>query len=66
MSQLLTAAGLVLVLEGLFYALAPRGIRRMMTLTQSMSDEQLRLGGLIAIAAGVAVVWTAKAMLGPS
>lgn len=38
----------------------------MMSLAQSMSEEQLRLGGLVAIAAGVAVVWTVKAMLGPS
>jgi uncharacterized protein len=66
MKELLTAVGLVLVLEGLVYALAPRGIKRMMNLAQSMSEEQLRLGGLVAIAAGVAVVWTVKAMLGPS
>lgn len=66
MSYVLTAIGLVLVLEGLFYALAPYGAKRMMSLAQSLSEEQLRLGGLVAIAAGVAVVWTARAVLGPS
>jgi uncharacterized protein len=66
MRELLTAAGLVLVLEGLVYALAPQGIKRMMSLALSMSEEQLRLGGLIAIAAGVVVVWVSRAVLGPS
>ncbi|HEY7749245.1 MAG TPA: DUF2065 domain-containing protein [Aestuariivirgaceae bacterium] len=66
MSQILTAAGLVLVIEGLLYALVPRGAKRMMSLVLSMNEEQLRIGGMIAIAVGVAIVWLGRTALGPS
>jgi uncharacterized protein YjeT (DUF2065 family) len=66
MSQILTAAGLVLVIEGLLYALVPRGAKRMMGLVLSMNEEQLRIGGMIAIAVGVAIVWLGRTALGPS
>jgi uncharacterized protein YjeT (DUF2065 family) len=63
MSELLTAAGLVLVIEGLLYALAPHVTRRMMSAAQQMSDDQLRIGGVVATVAGVAVVWLVQRML---
>lgn len=66
MSDLLTAAGLVLVIEGLVYALAPHVTRRMMSAAQQMSDDQLRLGGVVATVMGVGVVWLARLMLSPS
>jgi uncharacterized protein YjeT (DUF2065 family) len=66
MSELLTAMGLVLVLEGLVYAVAPGSVRRMMDLARSMSDEQFRLGGTAAIGAGVAIVWLVRAVFGGS
>ncbi len=65
MSEIATALGLVLVIEGLLYAVAPGGLRRMMSMAQSMSDDQMRTGGMIAIAIGVAIVWVGRSMLAP-
>jgi len=66
MSDLLTALGLVLVIEGLLYALAPHVARRMMSAAQEMSDDQLRLGGVVAAIVGVGVVWLIQRVLAPS
>jgi uncharacterized protein len=66
MSDLLTALGLVLVIEGLLYALAPRLARRMMSAAREMSDDQLRLGGVVATIVGVGVVWLVQRLLVPS
>ncbi len=57
MSDLITAIGLVLVLEGLAYAVFPGGLKRMMSMAQSTPDEVLRRSGLIALALGVVIVW---------
>lgn len=62
-SSFLTALGLVFVIEGLLYALAPSRLRAMMQMMQQLSDEQLRMGGLAAMAAGVAIVWLVRAVL---
>jgi uncharacterized protein YjeT (DUF2065 family) len=59
--DLLTALALVLVLEGLCYALAPDGMRRVMALALSLPAGQLRLYGLAAMATGVAAVWLIRA-----
>ena len=61
---LLTALGLVLVIEGLLYALVPGQLRRMLLAMQAMSDDQLRLGGLAAIAMGVLFVWAVRSLSG--
>ena len=53
------AMGLVLVLEGLIYAIAPQAMKRMMLELPKLSDEQLRLVGVAALALGVSVVWLA-------
>ena len=53
------AAGLVLVVEGLIYAAAPLVMKRMMAELPKLSDEQLRLIGVAAVALGVSVVWLA-------
>ncbi|HMT15351.1 MAG TPA: DUF2065 domain-containing protein [Aestuariivirga sp.] len=58
MSQSLwTAFALVLVIEGLTYALFPGLLKRMMAETQQVSDDRLRLGGVVAVAIGVGLVW---------
>jgi hypothetical protein len=62
-SGLLTALGLVFVIEGLLYALAPSRLRAMMQMMQQLSDDQLRMGGVAAMAAGVAIVWLVRAVL---
>jgi uncharacterized protein YjeT (DUF2065 family) len=61
--DLLTALGLVLVIEGLLYALVPAHLRAMMETVQKLSDDQLRIGGVAAMAAGVAVVWLVRTVL---
>jgi uncharacterized protein YjeT (DUF2065 family) len=57
---LVTAIGLVLVLEGLTYALVPGQMKKMMALMQYASAEQLRVAGTLALAAGVFVIWLAR------
>lgn len=59
-----TALGLVLVIEGLLYALVPGQLRRMLAAMERLSDDQLRLGGLAAIAVGVLVVFVARGVAG--
>jgi len=58
--NLVTALGLVLVIEGLFYAALLNPMRAMIRAALEMSDTQLRVGGVATIAAGVFVVWLAK------
>lgn len=60
--DLLTALGLVLVIEGLLYALVPAHLKAMMQTIEKLSDDQLRIGGVAAMAAGVAVVWLVRAV----
>ena len=59
----LTAIGLVFVIEGLTYALVPGQVKKVMASLQSLSDEQLRIAGTAALAAGVIVVWAARLMM---
>ncbi|MDP7391309.1 MAG: DUF2065 domain-containing protein [Alphaproteobacteria bacterium] len=57
MDDFLTAIGLVLVIEGVIYALFPQAMQRMMTQALEMPASTLRIGGLIAAVAGLIVVW---------
>lgn len=66
MSDLVTALGLVFVIEGLLYAFVPSHLKAVMALMQSIPEDSLRLGGLIATALGVALVWLARAVLSGS
>ncbi|MFN4143840.1 DUF2065 domain-containing protein [Aestuariivirga sp.] len=60
--DVLRALGLLLVIEGLFYALVPSQLKAMMQSVQKLSDDQLRIGGVVAMAAGVAVVWAVRSV----
>jgi uncharacterized protein YjeT (DUF2065 family) len=60
MNDFLVGIGLVLVIEGLLWALAPRLSLRFMELAAATPEHQLRTGGAVAVAAGVLVVWLAK------
>jgi len=60
MGDLLVAAGLVLVIEGLLWALAPGFGRRMLDAASQMPDSSLRIAGAGAVAAGVLVVWLVR------
>lgn len=57
----LTAAGLMLVFEGVLYALAPGALKRLFEAARLIDENALRLGGLLAVVTGVAVVWLARA-----
>jgi uncharacterized protein YjeT (DUF2065 family) len=59
---LLLALGLVLIVEGLVYALAPSLLERMLLALTTLSEDQRRMMGLIALALGVAMVWAAKTL----
>ena len=60
LSQIVMALGLVLVIEGLLYALVPGQLKAMMVSFQKLSDDQLRTGGVIAMALGVTIVWLVR------
>lgn len=57
MRDFFTALGLVLVIEGAIYALMPATMKRMMAQAQQIPDRVLRLAGLAAAVAGLALVW---------
>ncbi len=61
LDSLLTALGLVLVIEGLLYALVPAQLKSMMLALQKLSDDQLRIGGVALLATGVVAVWMVHA-----
>lgn len=54
---LITAVGLVLVLEGSIYALFPDGMKRMMSQMSYVPPEVLRRAGLVAAVIGAVIVW---------
>jgi len=60
MGDLLVAVGLVLVIEGLLWALAPGFGRRMLDAASQMPESSLRTAGAVAVAAGVLIVWLAR------
>ncbi len=55
----LLALGLVLVVEGLVYALAPWLVEDMLAALRRIPEEQRRLLGLFALGAGVGLLWLA-------
>ena len=54
------ALALVLVIEGLLYALFPGAMHKLMTLALSQPTGVMRWAGLAAAAAGVALVWVVQ------
>lgn len=60
MADLLSAVGLVLVIEGALYALFPEAMKRMMLLMSGQPSSLLRATGLGAAALGVVVVWLVR------
>lgn len=61
MSEVVLALGLVLAIEGLVLALAPRRIEDAMRFLASLGLDQRRMLGLGALALGVLLVWLARA-----
>ena len=61
MSDLITALGLAIAIEGAVYALFPDGMKKMMMHALAQPPNHLRMAGLAAAAAaGVAIVWLVR------
>ena len=56
------ALGLVLIVEGLVYALAPSLVKQMLVALAAIPPEARRLLGLLALVIGLALVAAAKAL----
>jgi uncharacterized protein YjeT (DUF2065 family) len=59
MGILLLALGLVLVLEGLVYALAPSLLERLLEALRQLPEGALRQMGALAVVTGLICVWGA-------
>lgn len=60
MEHVLLALGLVLIVEGLAYALAPSLIEELLKALRDLSHAMRRNIGLLCLATGVVLVWFAK------
>jgi len=56
------ALGLVLIVEGLVYALAPSIVERMLEAIRNVPVEARRTLGLLALVIGAMLVWLGKAL----
>ncbi|WP_299962824.1 DUF2065 domain-containing protein [uncultured Roseobacter sp.] len=59
MSTLLLALGLVMIIEGLAYALAPSLIERMLEVLRALPENAVRQIGLLVVVSGLLLVWLA-------
>ena len=59
MAYILLGLGMVMIVEGLAYALAPSLIERMLEMLRTLPEESLRLAGMLALVFGLALVWLA-------
>ncbi len=60
MNTLVVALGLVLVIEGTLWALAPGIGRKFLQATADMPETSLRLAGAMAVAGGVLLIWIVR------
>jgi len=59
-AAIVLAAGLVLVIEGLVYALAPSLVEHLLEALKELPLDLRRKVGLIVVALGVGLVWLAQ------
>ncbi len=57
---LLTAIGLVFVIEGVIYSLFPNGMKRMMMVAITLPSSRLRSMGFTMALVGFAIVWLVR------
>lgn len=57
MSDLIVALALVLVIEGVLYGGLPHLAKRLAAEVLAMPEQAMRVGGLVAVAIGVLIVW---------
>lgn len=63
MGTVVLAVGLVLIVEGLVFALAPLRLEEVLEALKNMPSDTRRLLGLGALALGVFLVWLTKSNL---
>jgi len=56
-TDIIMAVGLVLVIEGVFYALFPKAARRALEMAIELGSEKLREVGLVAAILGLVLIW---------
>ncbi len=56
MLEILTAVGLLLFIEGLLYALFPSSMKSMLNSMKDLSEQKLRIGGLIFAIIGFLII----------
>ena len=61
-ADIFLAFGLVLIVEGLVYALAPSLVEQVLEALRNLPPEARRNVGLLALVSGLALVWIAKAL----
>ena len=59
-SDLAAAFALYLVIEGMLPFLNPQGMKRAMATFSALPDGQLRLAGLVAMVAGIVILWVVR------
>jgi uncharacterized protein YjeT (DUF2065 family) len=59
-NELLSALALVMVIEGILPFLSPRAMRSYMLQMSQMDDRSLRITGLVAMIAGVILLYIVK------
>ena len=60
MSILALGLGLVLIIEGLVFALAPSRLDNLVRAMNALSRDQRRMIGLVALALGAGLVWLSR------
>ncbi|MEM7073980.1 MAG: DUF2065 domain-containing protein [Pseudomonadota bacterium] len=58
-ADIVLAFGLVFVVEGLVYLLAPSLVEQLLAMIRALSEEQRRVMGLLAVTLGIVLVWAA-------
>jgi uncharacterized protein YjeT (DUF2065 family) len=60
MRDFATAIALILVIEGILYALLPEAMKRLAVRATAAPAQSLRIAGLVAACLGVVLVWTLR------
>lgn len=60
MSDLIVGLGLVLVIEGLLWAVCPKMALQALALASAAREQTLRLSGAAVVAVGVLIVWIVR------
>ena len=56
MNEIFTAVGLLLFIEGLLYTIFPGSMKKMLNSMKDLSEQRLRMGGLIFAILGFIII----------